>query len=205
MASATGEPVWSHDTVLLDSLFGRKKKKPVQDPDSLGDSIADAGVGDVLTISDYLVDYEDSYFIVDKKHRYTSGQSEWFELEAGDGEKKLWVFWSQFGGLSASVTTDNRPLGLSSIGITDDDLTRMDEEHSIDNFFPYEATNYYYQNSGEAFFYDSNTGNGEGFYVWEFVGEGERKTLSIDKWEGLPFQAYVNDIVSPDSITVYMR
>ena len=45
--------------------------------------------------------------------------------------------------------------------------------------------------------------DGAGFYLWEFAGED--KALSIDKWEGAPFQAYMSEVLSPDSFTVYKR
>ena len=190
---------------MLGSLFGKRKKKLPTDSSSLGDSIADAGAGDVFTITDYLLELEDSYFIIEKKNRYASTVSEWYELEASDGENRIWVYWSKEGGLSVSVTLENKPIGLSRLGITREDLSRIDAEHSIDNYFTYDGLDYYYQNSREAFYYVDDTGNGEGFYVWDFIGDDGSKALSIDKWEGLPFQGYLNDIVSPDSIAVYKR
>ena len=48
-----------------------------------------------------------------------------------------------------------------------------------------------------------NRGEGEGYYLWEFTGD--EKVLSIDKWEAMPFQAFVSDVVPPESITVYKR
>ena len=184
-------------------LFGRKKKPPAST--SLGDSIKDAVVGDVFTITDLSIEYEDSYFIIEKLNRYTSAGGQWHELLGVDGDDRLWIYWSDQGGLSITVMSDERPIGLSSLGLDGEDLIRMDEEQSIDNNVTIDGARYYYTNSAEAFYYEDNTGNGEGFYVWDFASEDGTRVLSIDKWEGQPFQAYVNDIVSPDSITVYKR
>ncbi len=189
---------------MFGSLFGKRKKKRV-DPSTLVDSIVDARPGDVFTVSGYDLELEDSYLIIDQLDRYESGPTVWYEIRGEDGDKKLWLNWSDDGGLHVSVSTDRRPMGLQGVGLTEDDLGRLDREHSIDNYVTYDGATFYYQNSGEAFFYKNNTGTGEGFYLWDFTSEDETKLLSIDKWEGMPFQAYVSDAVSPDTVTVYKR
>ena len=191
---------------MVGSLFrGRKKKPSGLAASSPIDSIKEAGVGDVFTITGLSIEYEDSYLIIEKMNRYASSSGEWHELLGVDGEKRLWVQWSDGGGLFVTATGDNRPVGLKQLGITRDKLIRMDEEHSLDNFLTYDGTRYNYRNSGEAFYFQDNLGEGEGYYLWEFEGEDGSKMLTVDKWEGTPFQVYVSDVVSPDNITVYKR
>ena len=189
---------------MIRSLFGKKKKKQ-SDSSAVGDSIKDAGVGDVFTVSGLTLEYDEAYFIIEKKNRYSGYQGEWFELLAGDGEKKLWVHWSDDRGLSVTVAAEQRPLGLNQFGITQEDLVRMDDEQSVDNYLTYDGREYYFKNSGEAFFFQDNTGDGEGFYVWDFAAEDGSKVLSVDKYEGLPFQGFESDVVPPEDIMVYKR
>ena len=188
---------------MFGSLFG-KKKKP-SGPSSPGDSIKDVVVGDVFTIADLSIEYEESYFIIEKLNRYVSAGGEWYELLGVDRDQRLWLYWSDQGGLSITVMVDERPLGLSSLGLEDDDLVRMDEEQSIDNSVTIDGERYYYRYSAEAFYYQDNTGKGEGFYFWDFASEDGDKILSVDKWEALPFQGHISVVVPTESVSVYKR
>ena len=92
---------------MIKSLFGRKKKK-LTGATSLAEGVKDAVVGDVFTIMGFDLEYDDGYYLVEAKHRYATSYSTWYELVAGDGDRKLWVYWSNDGGqLFTSVTNDN--------------------------------------------------------------------------------------------------
>jgi len=189
---------------LFGSLFGKRKKKRV-DPNTLVDSIVDARPGDVLTVSGYDLDLENAYFVIEQLNRYESGPSVWYEVLGLEGDKKLWLNWSSEGGLHVSASANRRPMGLRSVGLTETDLERLDQEHSIDNYISYDGLAFYYLNSGEAFCFENNIGTGEGFYLWDFTSEDETRSLSIDKWEAMPYQAYASDVILADSVTVYKR
>ena len=190
---------------MLGSLFGRKKRKPTGVA-SLPESVKDANVGDVLTIAGYDVEYDDGYYLVEAKHRYSTRYSQWYELIAADSDRKLWVYWSNDGGqLFVSVTKSNEPISLESLGLTADDLKMVDEQHSLDNYFTYDQREFYYLNSGEAFFFQDDRGDSIGYYTWDLVSSDERTVLSIDKFEGRPYECYFSEVVSPDSMTVYKQ
>ena len=189
---------------MVGRLFGRRKKRPSGSAtDSLGDTVREARAGDVFTITGLSPEYEDSYLIVEKMNRYESYAGESYELLGVEGDKRLWVQWSDEGGLFVTAMADDEPRGLKQLGVTEDQLARMDDEQSIDNYVTHDGAQYFYKNSGEAGYFQDNTGDGEGFYLWEFAGED--KVLSVVKWEGMPFRVYVSDVVSPDSISVYKR
>ena len=190
---------------MLDKVFRRRGKKARPESSSLGDSIAGSAVGDVFTIDGLSIEYDDSYFIIEKLSRYESPSGKSFEAVGADGEKKLWVQWSDDGGLHITVMTDDRPTGLKALGIAEADLVRMDEEHSIDNYITYEGTRLHYRNSSEAVYFEDNRGDGEGFYLWEFAGEDDSKVVAVAKYEEIPFQVYVSEVVSADSVSLYKR
>ena len=190
---------------MLNSLFRRNKRKPVGSVPA-DDGISSAEVSDVFTVSGFDVELDSGYYLVESKHRYKTVYAEWFEIIGAEGDKKLWVYWSQDAGqLFVSVTADNTPLSSNALGLSHEDLVKLDEEHSIDNYFTYNGTEYYYTNSGEAFYFQENAGEGSGYYTWDFISSDETMVLSVDKFEGRPFEGYISEIVRPDSITVYKQ
>ena len=54
------------------------------------------------------------------------------------------------------TTTSRVP--LDALNLTRDDLTQVDEEHSLSNYFTYDGRDFYYLNSGEAFFFEGGQG-----------------------------------------------
>ena len=144
-------------------------------------------------------------FVIDEIHRYESDAGEWFEVLGVDGDKRFWIEWAEEDELFVTATTHKTPMGLSSVGLTEDNLVRMDEENSIDNSFSYEGSRYSYKNSHEVSYYENDGSDAEGFYLWDFVNEERSRVLSVVKWEGVPFQVFISEIVPPENITVYKR
>jgi hypothetical protein len=190
---------------MLRSLFGRGRKKR---RDSVGvpavdDSIRGVRVGDVLSITGLALEYDDVYFFVERLHRYTSDADTWHELICADGDNRIWVEWTDGYDLFITATADSDPVGLESIGLTEEDLIDLDKAHSIDNFIEIDDGSYYYRNSSEAYFYQDSRGPGVGFYVWDFIREQGDRVLSVTKWEGKPFEVSSSEVISPDRIIVY--
>jgi len=102
-----------------------------------------------------------------------------------------------------TATGNRRPVGLSAIGLTEEDLIRLDEENSIDNFIDVDNERYLYRSSSEALYFKDNRGQGDGFYLWEFISEGDQRVLAITKWEGLPFESYFSEVISPENVILY--
>ena len=197
---------------MFRSLFGKGKKqrtsqlaRPVLD-----DSIRNAQVGDEVAIFGLTEGFGDVYrtierrdsFVVEQKNRYESDAGEWFEVIGEDGERRFWVEWAEEDELFVTATTNKDPMGLASVGLTEKKIIQMDEENSIDNHFTHEGTRYSYKNSQEAVYYEDEEGEGEGFYLWDFVSQEEKRVLSVVKWEGVPFQVYISEVVPPGKISV---
>ena len=190
---------------MFRSLFGRRKgKRPAtsQNP-SLNDSIKDARVGDVISVQGLSLEYDDHYFFLERIDRYETPGGVWHELYAVDGDNRVWVEWSEGYELFVTASDNRRPVGLSSIGLNEEDLLRLDEENSIDNYITVEDRQYSYRTSSEALYFKDNQGEGEGFYLWEFMAGDELRVLSVSKWEGMPFAAYFREVISPDSVSLY--
>ena len=190
---------------MLRSIFGKGKKKVGGSSGnaSQDDSIRAAKVGDVVSISGMRLEYDDLYFFIEKIDRYATDSETWYELLCVEGENQVWLDWSDGYELAITATDDPDPVGLGSIGTTEDELIHLDEEHSIDNYIEVEGEKYYYRNSAEVLFYQDNRGQGEGFYNWDLVQEDGERVLSITKWEGKPFEAMFSEVISPDRIVLY--
>ena len=201
---------------MLRRLFGTRKKQqaaPGLRQVPLDAGIKDAQVGDEVSIVGLSQGFDDVYrtierrdnFVIEQVNRYESDAGEWFELIGVDEDRRLWIEWADEGELFVTATTDKRPMGLSVAGLAENSLIRMDEENSIDNFITYEGTRYFYKNSHEVIYFQDNLDKGEGFYLWDFVSVEMSRALSVVKWEGVPFQVFISEIVPPGNITVHRR
>lgn len=190
---------------MFRSLFGRKtKSRPSTSRNlSLSDSIKDAQAGDVFTIHGLSLEYDDVYFFIEKIDRYESPSGTWYEITGADGDNQVWVEWSLGDKLFVTATDNRRPVGLSGIGLTEKELIRLDEENSIDNFIDVDNERYFYRASSEAIYFKDNRGQGDGFYLWDFISEDEQRVLSVTKWEGLPFESFFSEVIPPDNVTLY--
>ena len=176
----------------------------------MDDSIRSAEVGDEVAIFGLTEGFDDVYrtverrdsFVVEQKNRYGSDAGEWFEVIGEDGERRFWVEWAEEDDLFVTATTHKKPMGLATVDLTEEKLIQMDEDNSIDNHFTAGGTRYYYKNSQEVIYYEDEEGEGEGFYLWDFVSQEEKRVLSVVKWEGVPFQVFISEVVPPGKLFV---
>ena len=191
---------------MFRSLFGgRKKRRPSDSESSPDENIGSARVGDVVVISGFSPTLEDAYVITEQLNRYESPLGKWYDLVGSDGDRRMTIEWSGDDDPSIFVSLLEEPMGLSAIGLKDDDLVRMDKEQSIDEYAEYGGERYYYSNSYEVFRFEDGVGEGEGFYLWEFFTKERQKTISVVKWEGMPFEAYTSEAVSSNMVSVYKK
>ena len=189
---------------MLRSIFGRgKKRRRTSETARQDDSIRDARVGDVISIIGLNPEYDDVYFIIERVHRYSSHGETWHEMECVDGDNRVWIDWVDGYDLFITATDDPTPSGLSSTGITEDDLIELDEEHSIDNHIEIDGDVYYYKNSSEVSFFQDGRGPGQEYYFWEFTREQGDRVMSVHKWEGRPFEVVFSEVIPPELITLY--
>ncbi len=189
---------------MLRSLFGRRKRKRGADAGPAQDeTIRAARVGDVVSIQGLALAYDDVYFFVERLNRYTSDAETWYELTCVDGDTHIWIDWTDGYDLFVTATDDPDPTGLESIGLTEEQLIGLDEEHSIDNQIEVEGDQYFYKNSSEVMFYQDNRGRGKGFYLWDFIREDGERVLAVSKWEGRPFEVAFGKVIDSSRITLY--
>ena len=192
---------------MFRSFFGGKKgRRPsISESPREDESIRSARVGDVVVISGFSLDLEDAYVVTEKINRYESSFGKWYDLVGSDGDRSIAIEWSDDGGLTIFVSAQESPIALSAVGLTNDELVRMDQEQSLGNFLEYEGARYFYSNSYEVLRFEDGGDEGEGFYLWEFFTKERQKAISVVKWEGMPFEVYPSKALSPDLVSVYNK
>ena len=189
---------------MLRSLFGRKKRdKPADLP--ADDSIRSARVGDVLFVPAMWDDGEDAYLIINQISRLESAYGESREIQGEDGDRKATIEWSEEhdGSLHISLVLNDKPIGLSAIGVDEDTIIEWDAAKSLENRIEYNGNRYFYRNSYEAMYHRGD--ESEGFWVWDFPREDEGGAITVVKWEGLPFEVYESVALSPHLVSVYHK
>lgn len=189
---------------MFRSLFGKKKQKAIPQS-SDDDSIRVANEDDVILIPGFSHTFEDAYLIVESKNRLESAYGKFFEIIATDDTRKISLEWSEDDDTAITVTEHGRPLGLSVIGIDEGTLTQWDEVKSVENSVEFEGEKYYYRNSHEIYYYASGAVEGEGFWIWDFGNENDDRSVSVVKWEGLPFEVYTSVSLSSHIVRVYRQ
>lgn len=172
-------------------------------PDLASLTIADARVGDTLSVAGAGDNFSDLDFTVDRRSRYEAGERQWFDLSGMYGERRIALEVRNDDELEVRGFVDGRKLSLEDLGLSEDDLAQMDERQNTADNFEFDGKAWYYRLSKEMGVFRDGQVQGTGFYGWEFIEEGGQRFLSIHKREGEPFTAGVAVKLNPADITVF--
>jgi len=188
--------------MILRKLFERAPAAPQPDLASL--TVADARMGDNISISGAGDNFSDLDFTVDHTNRYEAGERQWFDVSGKHGERRVAVeVRDEDDETQVRGFLDGKKLSLEDLGVSEDDLAQMDQRQNTADNFEYDGKNWYYRLSKEiGVFHDGGT-QGAGFYAWEFVEETGQRYLAIRKREGEPFGASLAVKLNPADITVF--
>jgi hypothetical protein len=193
--------------LILKKLFERPAAKiapatPQQDLASL--TVADARVGDNISISGAGDNFSDLDFTVDHSNRYESGEKQWFDVSGKHGERRVAIeVRTEDDELDVRGFLDGRKLSLEDLGVSEDDLAQMDQRQNTADNFPFDDKNWYYRLSKEVGVFHDGQAQGAGFFGWEFIEETGLRYLSIRKRESEPFSASMAVKLNPADITIF--
>jgi hypothetical protein len=155
-------------------------RKPAAGPeeDLANLSVAEARVGDAISVSGAAPDFSDLDFTVD------------LEIHNDDGMRVLGNF-------------DGRNVTLDELGLSEDDLGQLDQRQNPSDFFDYDGKFWLYRFSREVGLFTWGSTSGRGFYCWQFQEQDSKRFMSIRKFEGDPFAAAIWKQLDPAEITVY--
>jgi hypothetical protein len=192
--------------IVLKKLFERPAVPvapagPKQDLGSL--TVADARVGDSISITGAGDNFTDLDFTVDRRSRYEAGEKQWFELSGMHGEGRVALEVREEDEVEARAFLAGLKLSLEDLGVSENDLAQMDERQNTADNFEFDGKNWYYRLSKEVGVFRDGQTQGTGFYGWEFIEEGGARFLSIRKREGEPFSAGVAVKLNPADVSVF--
>jgi len=196
--------------MVLKRLFERpaapaaSSAPPPPKPDLASLTVADARIGDNISIPGAGDNFSDLDFTVDHSNRYEAGEKKWFDLSGKHAERRVIVeVHNDDDELDVRGFLDGRKLSLEDLGVSEDDLAQMDQRQNTADNFEFDGKNWYYRLSKEIGAFHDGQAQGAGFYGWEFIEETGQRYLSIRKREGEPFSASVAVKLNPADITVY--
>ena len=201
--------LWVLGGLFIGVLFVMFKKTKSKKPDtvpvkSLADAkITDARAGDTVSVLGSGDEFDDLDFTVDRRNRYESGDDNWHEVSGLYRGRRVFVEFYEDDVLEVSFTKTMKPLSLKDLGLEESDLIRMDDERTRANSFEHDGVTWSYKSSQEVVYFKNGTGEGEGFYSWEFESPDGRRLLFIEKWEDEPFEAGIAETVDPGDVRVF--
>src|ERR1035438_3573580 len=140
--------------MILKKLFGSPSTAvasatPQQDLASL--TVADARVGDNISIPGAGDNLSDLDFTVDHSTRYEAGEKQWFDLSGKHAERRVVLeVRSEDDELDVRGFLDGKKLSLEDLGISEDDLAQMDQRQNTADNFEFDGKNWYYRLSKEV-------------------------------------------------------
>ena len=162
------------------------------------------GIGDAIIGSRVVIgsDGRDVEFVIDNRSRYEVDGDKWFELSGKSSLGRVSV--ELVGDGVCIVDFGDASFGLNAVGLSEDDLVRMDEGIGESEGVEYEGSWFEYEDSFECCYFENCRGGGERYYSWEFIEEdGGGRVIWVEKYEGEDFEASVGYIVSEDDFRVY--
>jgi len=191
--------------MVLKKLFQRPAAAPPAAPqqDLASLTVAEARVGDSISIPGAGSNFSDLDLTVDRRSRYEAGEKQWFELSGLAGEKRVTLEVREEDELEVRAFSDGMKLSLEDLGLSEDDLAQMDQRQNTADNFEFDGKAWYYRLSKEMGVFREGQTQGAGFYGWEFIEEGGGRFLSIRKREGEPFSAGVAVKLNPADIAIF--
>ncbi|MBV8551066.1 MAG: hypothetical protein JOY54_07175 [Acidobacteriaceae bacterium] len=184
-------------------LFDHKPSRAGPQEDLANLRITDARVGDTLSVTGAAADFSDIDFTVDRCDQYEAGSRQWNELSGSWRDRRVYLEVHNEDTPEILGNFDGRKLTIDELGLSEDDLAQLDARQNPADFFDYEGKFWLYRFSREIGVFTGGRGTGRGCYAWQFAEQGNKRFLSIRKFEGQPFVASIWTKVEPSDISVF--
>jgi hypothetical protein len=191
--------------IVLMNIF--KKRQPAPSAEALPDLAnlkpTDARGGDVISVSGAGDEFSDLDFTADRCAWVQAGSHHWTELSGPYRERRVAMRagTNSDGDVEVAIQTDGRKLTIEDFGLSEPDLSDLDERQNTGDYFEFEKKVWMYRLSREA--QTTGTGQPAAYYYWEFKEKDGPGLLAVRKAEGEPFVVTVYTTVAPGNVTVY--
>lgn len=193
--------------IVLMNLF-KKQPDPAAAPARPKEDLAnlkasDARAGDALSISGAGDEMTDLDFTTDRCTWFEAGSHRWFEVSGPYRERRVVMRVAGDDEPEVSIHTDARKLTLEDLGLSEEDLSALDERQNTADNFEFDGKLWLYRLSREV--QATRTGNPqpEGFYYWEFREQDGPGVLVIRKPSSEPFAVTRYTTIPAGDVTVY--
>jgi hypothetical protein len=192
--------------LVLMNLFKRQPAAPsTPQPDLANLKPTDARTGDVISISGAGDNMTDLDFTADRSAWYQAGGRNWFEVSGAYHERRVAMRVANEDEIEVSLHNDPRKLGLTDLGLSEDDLAEMDDRQNPADSFEFDSAVWLYRQSADATAKRDDQPQPSGFYYWEFREQNGNRLLSIRKPQSEPFVIDMYGGVPVGDVTVYRR
>jgi hypothetical protein len=160
-----------------------------------------ARVGDEITVAVLAHGQPELSFRVDGRVEYQTDQERWTEcygLSRYSG-RNVCVEYFQDG--DVGVITGEHVVTLTELNLAEDDLTRYDEGVLQDSL-QFDCSIWQFTFSGEVSGTEEGASTSHAFYGWDFVEQGGRRILCIEKREGEPFEVSLVELVGAHNVRI---
>ncbi len=183
--------------VLLAVWLRQLFRKPLPRPADTGTvKLADAGVGDVVSIAGAARDFDDIDFTIERRNRYEAGPRRWLELHGQFRGQPVELYTWEGDGAEAALVPHPHNFTLADLGLSEDKLAQPDSFRFDGKFWRHRFNNQF------VLFRDSGSQGGS-FHGWLFEDEDGKWVTLIRKDEGAGFTASVARKLDPSEVSVY--
>jgi hypothetical protein len=184
-------------------MFFDKKRAPKPQTDLANLKITDARVGDTLSVTGAAEDFSDIDFTVDRHDLYEAGSRRWTALSGTWRDRRVYLEVHSEDTVEVLANFDGRRITLDELGLTESDLSELDQRQNATDFFDFEGKFWLYRLSREMGVFSEGGDTGRGFYGWQFQEQDGKRYLSVRKFEGEPFVASIWIRVEPTDVSVF--
>lgn len=163
--------------------------------------IENVQAGGVIRIHGIGKDLDEFDLKVLARHVYRQAYFRWYELECDKGSGgKTWITVEEDDELLLSIVLCR--LSLDDLGLTSNDLERIDEQER--GKISYAGETFRYKDSDQALFCRyGDQEQAEMFYYWEFATKDGKKLISAERWADGDLEISYSETLKPSQITVY--
>ena len=160
--------------------------------------IEQVGPGGVIQLPPHGPDMQELDVQVTARHVYDQDGYQWYELEGESGGGTVWLDVERDDELETSITL--RRLRLDELGLEEDAVDDLRSGATVQ----FEGQSFRMEERGRARFWpNGNQSRAEDLEFWDFEGDDDRHDLSIERWGGQEYRAYLSQRIPPARIKVY--
>ncbi len=141
----------------------------------------------------------DLSFSIEGRGEYHCDEENWTEYYGRYLGREVCVESFQNG--EVGVVLRDRVVTLNDLDLTEEDLVRYDEEDAAEPL-QFDGSLWEFMSSGEVTCRESGSTDGDRYYSWDFVEQGGRRIICVEKREDEPFEVCLVQLVDAERVQI---